>query len=144
MCVCVCLHRHIHIKKLWEIIIFDNILGERYDFILHANKSVGSYWIQVRGMGACALQNTQQLAILRYKDAPSKPLIPSPSYDKGLPQGIVSIIYKNYQTITKDAISFVISYKMRNNRKLFYMKKVVIYELIHISRYFCCKISKIL
>jgi len=59
--------------------------------ILHANKSIGSYWIQVRGMGACAVQGIQQLAILRYKDAPNKPLLQSPSYDKGLPSGIVSI-----------------------------------------------------
>jgi len=42
-------------------------------------------------MGACALQGVQQLAVLRYKDAPSKPLLQSPSYDNGLPSGIVSI-----------------------------------------------------
>ncbi|XP_012225378.2 uncharacterized protein [Linepithema humile] len=63
--------------------------GERYDFILHANKTVGSYWIQVRGLGDCAALGVQQLAILRYKDAPSKPSLQSPSYNKALPQGLV-------------------------------------------------------
>ncbi|EFN87980.1 Laccase-4 [Harpegnathos saltator] len=63
--------------------------GERYDFILHTNKSVGSYWVQVRGMGGCALEEIQQVAILRYKGAPEKPQLQSPSYNAGLPQGLV-------------------------------------------------------
>lgn len=67
------------------------IPGERYDIVLHANKSIASYWIQVRGMGECASQGIQQLAILRYKGTPSKPLLQSPGYYEGLPQGVVSI-----------------------------------------------------
>ncbi|CAL1684660.1 unnamed protein product [Lasius platythorax] len=63
--------------------------GERYDIVLHANKSIASYWIQVRGMGECASQGIQQLAILRYKGTPSKPLLQSPGYYEGLPQGVV-------------------------------------------------------
>lgn len=65
--------------------------GERYDFILHTNRSIGSYWIQVRGMGACALNGVQQIAILRYNGASSLPQLQSPSYYTGLPQGVVSI-----------------------------------------------------
>ncbi|KAM0733524.1 Laccase-1 [Formica fusca] len=63
--------------------------GERYDIVLDANKPIASYWIQLRGMGVCASLGIQQLAILRYKDAPSKSLLPSPSYNEGLPQGVV-------------------------------------------------------
>lgn len=68
------------------------ILGERYDIVLHADKPIASYWIQVRAMGVCASLGIQQLAILRYKDAPSKSLLlPSPGYYEGLSQGVVSI-----------------------------------------------------
>ncbi|XP_032673769.1 laccase-4-like [Odontomachus brunneus] len=62
--------------------------GERYDFILHTNKSVDSYWIQVRGMGGCTKDGIQQLAILRYEGASNQPK-PHPTYDEGLPQGLV-------------------------------------------------------
>lgn len=67
------------------------IPGERYDIVLDANKPIASYWIQLRGMGVCASLGIQQLAILRYKDAPSKSLLLSPSHNEGLPQGVVSI-----------------------------------------------------
>ncbi|XP_050461961.1 uncharacterized protein LOC126856957 [Cataglyphis hispanica] len=64
--------------------------GERYDIVLHADKPIASYWIQVRAMGVCASIGVQQLAILRYKDAPSQSLLlPSPSYYEGLSQGVV-------------------------------------------------------
>lgn len=68
------------------------ILGERYDIVLHADKPIASYWIQVRAMGVCASLGIQQLAILRYKNAPNKSLLlPSPGYYEGLSQGVVSI-----------------------------------------------------
>ncbi|XP_014471746.1 PREDICTED: laccase-4-like [Dinoponera quadriceps] len=63
--------------------------GERYDFILHANQSVGTYWIQVRGMGGCSETRVQQLAMLRYKGASKKPQLQAPAYNEGLPQGLV-------------------------------------------------------
>jgi len=57
---------------------------------LHANKPIGSYWIQVRGIGICAADGLQQLAILRYKGASNESLEPS-DYSEGLSsQGIVS------------------------------------------------------
>lgn len=58
---------------------------------MHANKTIDSYWIQVRGLGDCATLGVQQLAILRYKGARSKPLLQTPSYNEALPQGLVSI-----------------------------------------------------
>ncbi|XP_012350394.1 laccase ARB_05828 [Apis florea] len=55
--------------------------GERVDFILVANQSVDSYWIQVRGLGECAATFVQQLAILKYENGPSQPSTPLLSYN---------------------------------------------------------------
>ncbi|XP_071856607.1 uncharacterized protein [Bombus fervidus] len=55
--------------------------GERVDFILTANQSVDSYWIQVRGIGACASSQIQQLAILRYDGGPTVPTTPLLTYN---------------------------------------------------------------
>ncbi|XP_050578730.1 uncharacterized protein LOC126916710 [Bombus affinis] len=55
--------------------------GERVDFILTANQSVDSYWIQVRGLGECNETGVQQLAILKYEGGPNWPTRPSPTYN---------------------------------------------------------------
>lgn len=64
--------------------------GERYDFVINADQPVGAYWIQLRGLGECGIKRTQQLAILRYARGPYQPATPAPTYDVGLPQGVVS------------------------------------------------------
>ncbi|XP_060863791.1 uncharacterized protein LOC132940296 [Metopolophium dirhodum] len=63
--------------------------GERYDFIINAEQPVGAYWIQVRGLGECGNKRVQQLAILRYARGPYQPKSKAPTYDVGLPQGVV-------------------------------------------------------
>lgn len=55
--------------------------GERVDFILVANQSVDSYWIQARGLGECATTFMQQLAILKYENGPSRPSTPLLNYN---------------------------------------------------------------
>ncbi|PNF18423.1 hypothetical protein B7P43_G09045 [Cryptotermes secundus] len=42
--------------------------GERYDVVVNANQSPGTYWIHMRGLGECAFPEEQvyQLAVLRY------------------------------------------------------------------------------
>lgn len=65
-------------------------LGERYDFVLEANQTVGTYWIQIRGLGACGNGRVQQHAILRYKGGPDQPTTQRPTYDNALPQTVVS------------------------------------------------------
>lgn len=65
-------------------------LGERYDFVINADQPVGAYWIQLRGLGECGIRRAQQLAILRYARGPYQPASPAPSYDVGIPQGVVS------------------------------------------------------
>lgn len=65
-------------------------VGERYDFIINAEQPVGAYWIQVRGLGECGNKRVQQLAILRYARGPYQPKSKAPTYDVGLPQGVVS------------------------------------------------------
>jgi hypothetical protein len=42
----------------------------------------------------------QQLGILRYARGPYEPLTQPPSYDFGLPQGVVSTSKLTYMTIT--------------------------------------------
>lgn len=66
--------------------------GERYDFVINANQPVGAYWIQVRGLGECGNRRVQQLAVLRYARGPYEPVTPRPTYEVGLPQGIVSTL----------------------------------------------------
>lgn len=66
-------------------------LGERYDFVINADQPVGAYWIQLRGLGECGINRAQQLAILRYARGPYQPDTPAPTYDFGLPQGVVSV-----------------------------------------------------
>lgn len=65
-------------------------LGERYDFVITADQPVGAYWIQLRGLGECGIKRAQQLGILRYARGPYQPASAAPTYDVGIPQGIVS------------------------------------------------------
>lgn len=65
--------------------------GERYDFVITADQPVGAYWIQLRGLGECGIRRVQQLAVLRYARGPYQPGTPAPTYDVGIPQGVVSI-----------------------------------------------------
>jgi len=44
----------------------------------------------LRGLGECGIKRVQQLGILRYARGPYQPTTAAPSYDVGLPQGIVS------------------------------------------------------
>lgn len=64
--------------------------GERYDFVINADQPVGAYWIQVRGLGECGIRRVQQLAIIRYARGPYQPTTVAPTYDVGIPQGVVS------------------------------------------------------
>ena len=78
--------------------------GERYDFVITADQQVGAYWIQVRGLGECGTKRAMQLAVLRYARGPYQPATQQPTYDVGLPQGVVSnthivILHKNPITI---------------------------------------------
>ncbi|XP_014240544.1 laccase-5 [Cimex lectularius] len=63
--------------------------GERYDFVITADQPVGAYWIQARGLGECGNKRVQQLAVLRYARGPYQPSTQAPTYDVGLPQGVV-------------------------------------------------------
>lgn len=67
--------------------------GERYDFVISADQPVGAYWIQLRGLGECGIKRAQQLAILRYARGPYQPASTAPTYDVGIPQGVVSTSY---------------------------------------------------
>lgn len=57
--------------------------GERYDFILNANQTPGTYWIRVRGQVLCNTGQIFQVAILQYEgsDISQIPQGPVPSYD---------------------------------------------------------------
>lgn len=57
--------------------------------MIEANQPAGAYWIQVRGLGECGIKRTQQLGILRYARGPYQPSSQVPTYDSGLPQGVV-------------------------------------------------------
>ena len=44
--------------------------GERYDFVLRADKPPGSYYMKFRGQIDCNMTKTFQLAVLNYEDLP--------------------------------------------------------------------------
>lgn len=77
--------------------VFDT--GERYDFVIGAKNNIGAYWIQVRGLGECGIKRAQQLGILRYARGPYQPSTPAPTYDVGIPQGVVRIPTDHNDTI---------------------------------------------
>ncbi|KAH0567139.1 hypothetical protein KQX54_006930 [Cotesia glomerata] len=65
-------------------------VDERVDFVLNAHKTVGTYWIQVRGFGVCADIGLQQSAVLRYDGSPLEiPATYKPFYNLPLDEGIV-------------------------------------------------------
>lgn len=68
--------------------------GERYDFILNANQTPGTYWIRVRGQVLCNTARIFQVAILQYEDSDisQTPAGPVPSYDD-FNTGLVRIIF---------------------------------------------------
>ena len=71
-----------------------DFIGERFDFVLNADKSPDSYWIQLSGVGP-GCSHLQQLAILRYESATSDlPKLPRPSWEDELYPGIVR--YSSY------------------------------------------------
>lgn len=76
----------VHPVQVNTIISFS---GERYDFVIEANNIPGAYWIQVRGLGECGIKRAQQLGILRYARGPYQPSSQPPTYDVGIPQGVV-------------------------------------------------------
>jgi hypothetical protein len=46
--------------------------GERFDFVLKANKKVGNYWMRFRGLMDCdeRFNKAHQVAVLHYDGAP--------------------------------------------------------------------------
>lgn len=71
--------------------------GERYDFILEANQTVGNYWIRLRATGPCNIDRVETFAVLSYRDKKeisdldlSYPKHPVPKFDDNFPPGIVS------------------------------------------------------
>ncbi|XP_063978189.1 uncharacterized protein LOC135163015 [Diachasmimorpha longicaudata] len=64
--------------------------AERYDFVLTTTQEPRSYWIQVRGRGACEDRKVVQYAILRYSGSQLRePEGERLTYDRPLPLGVV-------------------------------------------------------
>lgn len=63
--------------------------------VLEASQAVASYWIHVKGIGPCALDETYQLAILRYiGDRRREPASQTPGYDGLGSPGPVTALHK--------------------------------------------------
>ncbi|KAF5298037.1 hypothetical protein FQR65_LT09848 [Abscondita terminalis] len=80
--------------------------AERYDFVLHANQPIGSYWIQVKGIGPCEHTKVYQLAILKYTNGPDVPVSAPPSYDS-LPTGIIMNLLDSKMVVPGQAAIFL-------------------------------------
>lgn len=80
---------------------FDTLIsnsGERYDFVLTANQATGDFWIRVRGMGVCADNPTETVALLRYisndvtqENDEGRAAPEPPQYSEEYAPGVVSI-----------------------------------------------------
>ncbi|KAI8129055.1 Laccase-14 [Lucilia cuprina] len=64
--------------------------GERFDFVLNANRDLGNYWIRVKGYTFCAADQLHQEAILHYisADRLAMPSGPEPSYTYEPPNAV--------------------------------------------------------
>jgi hypothetical protein len=70
--------------------------GERFDFVLKANKKVGNYWMRFRGLMDCDERFTKahQVAVLHYDAAPEDEEPPGEvSYEATQRKGMVSMKY---------------------------------------------------
>nr|ACX54563.1 laccase 15 [Reticulitermes flavipes] len=62
--------------------------GERYDVVLEATNTEGSYWIHLKGLVTCVGSRVYQLGVLQYENTTTNKLhalTPDPGYD-GFPQ----------------------------------------------------------
>ncbi|XP_071085419.1 uncharacterized protein [Haliotis cracherodii] len=66
---------------------FNIFAGERFDFILDADKDVGNYWIRTRGMADCGVKSAKQVAILRYENATEEHPTGPTDYESGRREG---------------------------------------------------------
>ncbi|KAF7995608.1 hypothetical protein HCN44_006715 [Aphidius gifuensis] len=77
--------------------------GERYDFVLNANKKPKNYWIRYRGLGDCLKKNIKasEVAVLHYNEVennePSEAIGYENSYRSGVLLNPVNILQENYQ-----------------------------------------------
>ena len=64
------------------------ISGERYDVVLNANQTPGTYWIHMRGLGECSFpeEEVYQLAFLRYLGT-NQQRTDVPGYNGGFARG---------------------------------------------------------
>ncbi|KAF3424015.1 hypothetical protein E2986_05263 [Frieseomelitta varia] len=85
-----------------------SLAGERYDFIIDTNRVPGAYWIQLRGLNDCDAKGIQQLAILQYEGAPTKPMTKEPTFKNPIPKGVVLDI------ASSDCSSRICGDKLRN------------------------------
>jgi hypothetical protein len=87
---------------VWPIVYFicfsaDSLVsyaGERFDFVLQANKKVGNYWMRFRGLMDCDERFTKahQVAVLHYVGAPLNKEPPGEvSYEEARRKGLVSM-----------------------------------------------------
>jgi hypothetical protein len=55
------------------------IAGERYDVVIEAINSPGSYWIHLKGLATCVAGRIYQLGVLQYEVTPTD--LSDPGYD---------------------------------------------------------------
>jgi len=86
-------------KKIKEDFI-NFSLGERYDFVLNANQSMGNYLIRAKGLADCSVNSVFETAVLSYTDANgafetiNNQMFSNLSYSNLIPIGLVNIKFK--------------------------------------------------
>ncbi|XP_012944262.1 laccase-1 [Aplysia californica] len=90
---------------------FNIFAGERYDFVLYADKvsPLRNYWIRVRGMAACKVNYAHQTAILRYEGAPLEDPPESTTWQEAFRGGIKLNPWNSKGTDTLVEVSRMIS-----------------------------------
>ncbi|XP_046680734.1 laccase-5-like [Homalodisca vitripennis] len=71
----------VHSTKPYRVDSLTMSPGERYTVVVNCNRSIDSYWIQVRTVGFCSDMAANQVAVLTYEGASRSPSSKAPSYD---------------------------------------------------------------
>ncbi|KAK0066464.1 laccase-4 [Biomphalaria pfeifferi] len=79
-----------HSFEPYTVDMFNIFSGERYDFVLYADKeeNLRNYWIRVKGLADCNVKSANQTAILKYEGAPDD--LPPESLLEPAPGGTIN------------------------------------------------------
>lgn len=80
--------------KPTEAVSLVSLAGERYDFIISADKEVKNYWIRFKGLLDCRPKGAFQVALLHYEGASTDYPQEKVTYETAGRSGLVSVSFE--------------------------------------------------